>query len=497
MRKTFTLLTPEDWKVLLALATKESYEAGQIIISEGSEQTMLYLILEGFVHITGINGDSQMTFDRLGPNEVFGEMSFLENAAASASVIAEDKVSVEKINATNLNSLLASDLGFSSRFYNSLAISLSKRLRNIQMNQKELNINEIAQVSRFHSSRLGFITQRQIPEDLKNSIEEFDSRIRKLDDARNFNTDIDSRLKSVKSLCNEVIDLLNKYTQPETLVKMGFEDLLSFRDTNQLLIGIGAYIFRETFSRFMLSETIAHCYMKPRGFTDDFKVNELIMANQPWGDGHLGTLIDQWFLEGNFCLSRREDNKFMSDSILNFCKNAKNEPSLLSFASGSGIEFFNASQHLHDLKIKATMIDIDKEALEHANILYNKIKNKNHSISFINQNIMGIIEGRVELRISEQDFIYATGFCDYLMDEQIIELLNWIASYLKAGGRAIINVTSPEHPDRNFLTHILEWVLIYRNQNDLEKLISKSKFSRAKEFKTNSLGTTTFAILEK
>ena len=56
-------------------------------------------------------------------------MSFLENAGASASVVADEEVEIDIIGAVHLNSLLEADPGFSSRFYRSLARFLSNRLR--------------------------------------------------------------------------------------------------------------------------------------------------------------------------------------------------------------------------------------------------------------------------------------------------------------------------------------------------------------------------------
>ncbi|WCL47775.1 cyclic nucleotide-binding domain-containing protein [Leptospira sp. GIMC2001] len=497
MRKTFELLTEQDWKNLLSHATVLSFKNNALIIEEKSELSMLYIILTGYVRILGGNENHKLTFDRLGPNEVFGEMSFLENAPASASVIAEENVTVQQIDATHLNSLIASDPGFSSRFYNSLAITLSERLRDIQANQKELNINDIAQVNRFHATRLGHITHRQIPPELRDAIHKFNSKILELDEYLNKGGTIESVETTVHTLCDNILELLEIYTQAESLVKIGFDDLLAFRDTEQLDIGIGAYIFRETFARFMLSETMAYCYMKPRGFTDDFKVNELIYANQPWGDGQLGPLIDKWFLGRNFCTSRREDRSFMTEIILDTCIQDKSNTSILSLASGSGYELISALNETSSQKLNITMIDIDQEALTHAQEILNRKMNNNHSFAFINQNIIGVLEGRVQFRISDQDLIYAIGFCDYLLDEQVVELLDWIFVHLKKGGKAVINVTSPTHQDRKLLTHILEWSIIYRSKEELEDLISRSIFAKSKELKTNTLGITTFAILEK
>ena len=68
----------------------------------------------------------ELPFDE---GELFGEMSFLEEAGASASVVADDEVEVDVIPGEHVRRLLDSLPGFAARFYHSLAVTLSERLR--------------------------------------------------------------------------------------------------------------------------------------------------------------------------------------------------------------------------------------------------------------------------------------------------------------------------------------------------------------------------------
>ncbi len=65
----------------------------------------------------------------LGANEFFGDMNYLEGVGASASVIAEEPTKVLIITPEETNTLLLSVPGLETRFYQSLALSLSRRLR--------------------------------------------------------------------------------------------------------------------------------------------------------------------------------------------------------------------------------------------------------------------------------------------------------------------------------------------------------------------------------
>ena len=95
---------------------------------EGDEQQVILVIQEGRVRIERSNGGSIARITTLGPNEVAGEMSFVQAKSASASVVAETDVTAVVIQAPDVYALLASDPGFATRFYLCLARTLAARL---------------------------------------------------------------------------------------------------------------------------------------------------------------------------------------------------------------------------------------------------------------------------------------------------------------------------------------------------------------------------------
>ncbi len=64
----------------------------------------------------------------LGPGALFGEMAFLRNVGASASVVADEEVEVQIIGRDKLYALLDSRPELSSHLYQSLALLLAQRV---------------------------------------------------------------------------------------------------------------------------------------------------------------------------------------------------------------------------------------------------------------------------------------------------------------------------------------------------------------------------------
>ncbi|MBV5337425.1 MAG: cyclic nucleotide-binding domain-containing protein, partial [Deltaproteobacteria bacterium] len=96
---------------------------------EGLETKGIFVLRSGRVKIEKRFSNPPQMITTLGPGEVFGEVSFIDDQLASASVIAIEDSEADILEKAEVFSLLASVPGLSSRFYQSLALKLSERLR--------------------------------------------------------------------------------------------------------------------------------------------------------------------------------------------------------------------------------------------------------------------------------------------------------------------------------------------------------------------------------
>jgi CRP-like cAMP-binding protein len=129
MRKVLFLLgqlSDEDVEWIGRVGERRRVKAGDVLIREGHQVDWLYVILDGrmAVSVEGI-GDVAV----LGVGEVFGEMSFVDTMPPSATVTAAMVGRVLAVDKRILSRRLAEEPMFASRFYRSLAIFLSDRLR--------------------------------------------------------------------------------------------------------------------------------------------------------------------------------------------------------------------------------------------------------------------------------------------------------------------------------------------------------------------------------
>lgn len=121
-------LTPNDWALVIDKAKRVHFNKGEALFQKGKPAGGIYLLIRGRARVQII---SQIAKRMIGPGEICGEMSFLEDALVSASVIAEDEVEAYLVDRSTLQSLFELFPHLASRFYRSLATNLSRRLRDV------------------------------------------------------------------------------------------------------------------------------------------------------------------------------------------------------------------------------------------------------------------------------------------------------------------------------------------------------------------------------
>ena len=106
-------------------AERVTFQPKQILIRAAMPIEAVFVIVRGTVRIE-VGGNVIVT---LGAGAVCGEMGFLEGRAASASVVAETEVEAERLPASKLREIFETFPSIGHRFYKSIALNLSRRLR--------------------------------------------------------------------------------------------------------------------------------------------------------------------------------------------------------------------------------------------------------------------------------------------------------------------------------------------------------------------------------
>ena len=121
-------LTANDWALIADKAARKEFKAGEYVIQRGKPTNGVFLLLKGK---GTVKIPTQIKIPPIGPGEVCGEISFLDEMPATADVIAEGAVEAYYLDRATLQSLFELFPHLASRFYRSIASNLSRRLREL------------------------------------------------------------------------------------------------------------------------------------------------------------------------------------------------------------------------------------------------------------------------------------------------------------------------------------------------------------------------------
>jgi len=122
-------LDPAEESALLAAAPVKTYAPGEVVLERNVPLRAIFVVDEGSVRVERDDGGHVITLAVLGPGQFFGEMSFVNGAPTSATVVANTATRLRMINTMIIDNLSEVDPSFGTRLYRSIAAILVERLR--------------------------------------------------------------------------------------------------------------------------------------------------------------------------------------------------------------------------------------------------------------------------------------------------------------------------------------------------------------------------------
>ena len=94
----FEHFTDEEMDVFTKIGhSVEEYRKGDVLLTAGDESPSLFLLVKGTVLITRTANNIRIRLSKLGPGELFGEMSFFTRKPRTSDVVANEEVTVVKM----------------------------------------------------------------------------------------------------------------------------------------------------------------------------------------------------------------------------------------------------------------------------------------------------------------------------------------------------------------------------------------------------------------
>ncbi len=117
-------LSANDWALLVDKASRVCLKKGEALVQKARKRMAFIFCSKERPEYKSLSNKAPA----IGPGEICGEMSLLEDVAASATVFAEEEIEAYHLDHPTLETLFELFPHLASRFYRSLARNLSRRL---------------------------------------------------------------------------------------------------------------------------------------------------------------------------------------------------------------------------------------------------------------------------------------------------------------------------------------------------------------------------------
>jgi CRP-like cAMP-binding protein len=420
-------------------------DRGSVLVKEGARIEALYMVLTGVITVT-VGGVGGREIAKLGPGQIIGEMSFLEDRPASATVRAMESSEVLALPRPKIEAKLDQDPAFSSHLYRGLAIVASRRLR-----------DSVGQLSRLLESEPAAENQALARwGEVARQTQEFKTRLV-----------ASSKVPRATQATNELIEPLTGFAaaldrtigpeSPETL------------DAQEEL---GARVQRELLPYFLKACTSLQLYEKPRGYPADFRAIEMIHASKPDGEGVLGPLLDEAFLALPSIAAIRSSRKLIQDELRQVTDDSASKPVHITSVGAAPAAELRGIAAARPCDVEGTLVEFDDEALDWVRTIRGGARLRLELESLVN---LALGVRRVE--VDSQDFVY-TMLVSSFSDRFAIGVLNYLHGLLKPGGWACVGSLHPRNPDKSFFAHVLGWDIVHRDEDAMNTLFERSAFGR-------------------
>lgn len=243
-------------------------------------------------------------------------------------------------------------------------------------------------------------------------------------------------------------------------------------------------------------------YTKPLGYAGDYQMVNQIVDDPRQGPGTYFQIVNASFLQAAVAQAHRNRIDLLVDFLVRTADAAKlaGRPfRVLNIGCGPAIEIQRFLQRYeHPERLSFELVDFSDETLAWTKEQLESIMagaGKATEINYVHDSVHHLIKRRIDLKadgIREFDAVYCAGLFDYLSDKVCSKLLAHFSARTRAGGTLLVTNVHSRNPEKLFvMEHLLEWYLIYRDEEKMGLLLPLQSSER--KIYTDATGVNVFA----
>ena len=243
-------------------------------------------------------------------------------------------------------------------------------------------------------------------------------------------------------------------------------------------------------------------FAKPLGYAGDYEMVNQILGDPQQGASTYFQVVNTQFLQAAVAEAHRNRINMLVDFLNRAADLAQREQrmvTILNVGCGPAVEIQRfVETHPNPGLLSFTLVDFSQETLDYTRECLESsaiAKGKTVNIKTVHESVHDLLKRAVrrdEMADAELfDFVYCAGLFDYLSDKVCARLLQYFVQRTRGGGSILVTNVHSSNPQTGVMEHVLEWHLIYRDENSLESVLPSPR--EATHIYTDVTGVNVFA----
>jgi extracellular factor (EF) 3-hydroxypalmitic acid methyl ester biosynthesis protein len=250
----------------------------------------------------------------------------------------------------------------------------------------------------------------------------------------------------------------------------------------------GYYLRRHVWPFISASLFLTRTNVRPRGYAGDSLMMRYVYENAFAGETIFGRLMHKHPIETAAAQAVRNRRRLIVETVESvLAERADRELKLMSIACGPAWEVRDLyATKANCQRYVSTLLDQDEEALGEAESeIANAARRTGADVRarYIQESVRTMLRTRdLPSVFGRHDFIYSMGLFDYLTAPVAKSVLAKLYEMVEPGGRLLVGNFHVRNPTRTYMEYWMDWVLLYRSDEDMLDLAKALPGARASVF---------------
>ena len=314
----------------------------------------------------------------------------------------------------------------------------------------------------------------------------------------------EDRNESEAAICREIQRIL----EPKTNQFLQKLELFAEKIAKDEVLFYKRYLRKELHPIVLCAPFLHRTFTKPLGYAGDYEMVNMMLGNPYQGGSLFAKLVNQAFVNTAPAVAHRNRIVYLEKMLVaEASRKVSCGKKLKVFNLGCGpameIQRFLRGHQISD-QAEITLVDFNRTTVEYTQSTLEKITQQHSrtaSLQFHNYSVQKVLKmassSRNQFPENHFELVYCAGLFDYLTNNICQRLVEFLYKILAPGGLCILTNVHPSNPIKIWMSFILEWHLIYRDERQLRNLVPRFLRPESIDLLTDPTGVNLYMELRK